>query len=80
MAGVQFSYIVGLLLTEFHAHNERLEDRRRDIAQSPVKLGCKRPKAWQDCLGEPDVVVLFVPIAPNLVAFLVTQSYTRYID
>lgn len=77
MAGVQFSYVVRLLFAESNAYYQCLEDRRRDIAQSPVKLGCEFPKARQDLFGEPDVVVLLVLVAPNLVAFLLTQSHTE---
>ncbi len=73
MAGVQFSYIVRLLFTESDAHYQCLEDCRRDVTQFPVKLGCEFSKAWQDMFWEPDVIVLLIPIAPNLVAFLVTQ-------
>lgn len=75
MAIVQFSYIVRLLFTEPNAEYQCLEDCRRDVAQFPVKLGCEFPKAWQDHFWEPDVVVLLVLIAPNLVAFLVPQSH-----
>ena len=75
MAGVQFSCIIRLLFTESNAHYQCFKDRLRDIVQSPVQLGCELPKARQDLFWEPDVVVLMIVIAPDLVAFLVTQVY-----
>lgn len=75
MASVQFSHKTRLLFTEPNAYYQCLEDFPRDVIQSPVELGCEFPKAWQDLFWEPDVVVLAVLIAPNLVAFLVKQSH-----
>lgn len=74
MAIVQFFYVVRLLFTETHAHYQCLEDSRRDVVQSPVQLRCEFPKAWQDLFWEPDIPVLLILIAANLVAFLVTKS------
>ena len=71
MARVQFSDVVRLLFAESNADYQCVEYRRRDVIQSPVKLGSEFPKAWQDLFWEPDVVVLLVLIAPDLVAFLV---------
>ena len=80
MASVQFSDVVCLLFTESNADYQCLEDCRRDVVQSPVKLGCEFPKAWQDLFWEPDVVVLLVLVAPDLVAFLFAQSHiNRYV-
>ena len=41
-----------------------------DIKHLPIKVGCEGSKARKDLLGEPDVRLVRIVLAPNLVAFL----------
>ncbi len=80
MARVQFSHVVRFVGAEAEAHDQCVENGRRQLVHSPVEICSELPKAGQDGFGEPDVVLLKVLIAADFVALLINRTNVKLID
>ena len=67
---MQTPHILLLLIREPNAHHQRLENRPRNLPQPPIEHGREGSKTRQDIFRQPDVIMLSVRLAPNLVALL----------
>ena len=65
-----------LFIVKTQTDGQGPEQHSCDIKHLPIKLCRKGLEAWEDLFGEPNVRLVRIVLAPNLIAFLFSLADT----
>ena len=72
MTRMKFQEKLFIVKTQTDGHGP--EQHLCNIRQLPIKVSCKGSEAWKYRIGEPNVRLIKIVLASNLIAFLVVLA------